>query len=422
MHDTHALGDRTHRELLLRGRAELADDGDVERQAEDPGDLGGDHDAAAGDAEHDRVGAAPRGERVGEIAPRGRAIGEDGHAPTVRRAPASRECPPRPASFYPDAWKGPAHERTGRDRTRSRHLRRRHPRRIGRPPQRRADDPQRRRPGGARRRGGTVVLRGGGAPSPRVRRLEPRDRARRRRCADRQHPSGHRGDGPLQRRSGARVRAVRDARRDLGRSRRGDPRTRLVHRVLPAVRLRPPRLRGAVRGEARAVLATPRREARHLAGDDPRRARRGGRLPQDRERPRARGSASAARPSPSCGRHGTATGSCSRSSAVPRTGSGPSSICTTGRSQSFERDRLPGGGPLARPRRRHRPAGLGRGVRGLRGDEQHHRTRARLAAVQPHALPARRRARGRPLRRLARDRRPQDRRHRPARSASSGST
>ena len=43
-----------------------------------------------------------------------------------------------------------------------------------------ADDPQRRRPGGARRRGRAVVLRGGGAPPPRVRRLEPRDRARRR--------------------------------------------------------------------------------------------------------------------------------------------------------------------------------------------------------------------------------------------------
>ena len=48
-------------------------------------------------------------------------------------------------------------------------------------------------------------------------------------------------------------------RRGLERARRGHPRARLVHRVLPAVRLRPRRLRGAVRGEARSVRRAARR-------------------------------------------------------------------------------------------------------------------------------------------------------------------
>ncbi len=73
---------------------------------------------------------------------------------------------------------------------------------------------------------------------------------------------------------------------------------------------------------------------------------------------------------------------------------------------------LPGRRALARTHRRHRPAGLGRGLRGVRGDEQHHRAGARMAPVQSHAVPARRRAGRRDLRRLAGDGRAQDRRHR----------
>ena len=42
------------------------------------------------------------------------------------------------------------------------------------------------------------------------------------------------------------------------RSRGGHPRPRLVHRVVPAVRLRPGRLRPPLRGEDRAVLPAPR--------------------------------------------------------------------------------------------------------------------------------------------------------------------
>ena len=46
------------------------------------------------------------------------------------------------------------------------------------------------------------------------------------------------------------------------RPRRGDPRPRLVHRVVPAVRLRARAVRGAVRGEARPVRAAAARSSR----------------------------------------------------------------------------------------------------------------------------------------------------------------
>ena len=48
--------------------------------------------------------------------------------------------------------------------------------------------------------------------------------------------------------------------------RRGDPRARLLHRVLPVVRLRAERVRGAVRGEAQAVRGTPRGRTGDLGG------------------------------------------------------------------------------------------------------------------------------------------------------------
>ena len=86
----------------------------------------------------------------------------------------------------------------------------------------------------------------------------PRSCSRPRPPAPSEHPPRHRSDGPLLRRPGARVRAVRHARRRLTRPRRGHPRTRIVHRVVPAVRLRPARLRGALRGEARPLLAAAR--------------------------------------------------------------------------------------------------------------------------------------------------------------------
>ncbi len=107
MHHPHAVGDGSHRELLVRRCAELADDRDVERQSEDPGDLGGDDDTATGNAEHDGIRTAPGGERLGEFTTRVDAVGEDGHMPTVRlRRPAGAGMPARHPSFYAVAWKG----------------------------------------------------------------------------------------------------------------------------------------------------------------------------------------------------------------------------------------------------------------------------------------------------------------------------
>ena len=57
------------------------------------------------------------------------------------------------------------------------------------------------------------------------------------------HPPRIGGDGAQHRRSGARLPALLDAQRDLERARRGDPRPRIVHRVVSALRLRPRRLR-----------------------------------------------------------------------------------------------------------------------------------------------------------------------------------
>ena len=54
--DQHAaLADGAHRELVLEGDPDLADDDDVERHPQGSGHLGPDRDAAAGQAEHDDV-------------------------------------------------------------------------------------------------------------------------------------------------------------------------------------------------------------------------------------------------------------------------------------------------------------------------------------------------------------------------------
>ena len=129
--------------------------------------------------------------------------------------------------------------------------------------QRRADHPQRRRPGGARRRGRARRSSGWGsttAPSSRSR--APRSCWRPRPPAPR---SIHLGTAVTVLSSDDPVRVYeRFATLDAvsQRPRRGHPRARLVHRVVPAVRLRPARLRGALRGEARAVLAAARPRSR----------------------------------------------------------------------------------------------------------------------------------------------------------------
>ena len=71
------------------------------------------------------------------------------------------------------------------------------------------------------------------------------------------------GDGAEHGRSRARVPAVLDAQRGVERARRSDPRPRIVHRVVSALRLRPVALRGALRGQALAV----RRAAQGRPGD-----------------------------------------------------------------------------------------------------------------------------------------------------------
>ena len=68
------------------------------------------------------------------------------------------------------------------------------------------------------------------------------------------------------------------------RSRRGHPRARFVHRVVPAVRVRPVRLRHAVRGEGGAVRGVAQRAAGDLERDDARSADQGVGVPAHRLR------------------------------------------------------------------------------------------------------------------------------------------
>ena len=77
------------------------------------------------------------------------------------------------------------------------------------------------------------------APPARLRRLGAGGRARRGRGAHHAHPAHERRLGPELGRSRARVPGLRHARPALGRPRRDHGRPRLVHRVVPAVRLRP---------------------------------------------------------------------------------------------------------------------------------------------------------------------------------------
>ena len=229
-------------------------------------------------------------------------------------------------------------------RTRTRHLRRRHARRGGRAAQRRADHPQRRRPGGARRRGRAVVLRGGGAPPPRVRRLEPRDRARRRGRAHRAASTS----APRSPCSPAMIRcASTSGSRRSTRSRSGRAEVILGRgSFIESFPLFGYDLRDyEVLFEEKLDLFSQLLDEKPVTWQGTTRAPLDDaeRVPQDRERAHAPGSASAARPSPSCAPPATATASCSRSSAARPTASGRSSTSTTARSTRFEREPLPVG-------------------------------------------------------------------------------
>ena len=150
----------------------------------------------------------------------------------------------------------------------------------------------------ARRPGRPRRLRRRRAPPPGLRRLGARGRARRRRRAHRAHPPDERGQRAQLGRPRARVPGLRDARPALGRPRGDHGRPRLVHRVVPAVRLRPRRLRRALRREARAAAAAARVGARHAGrAATARRSTTVGVYPRP-SRTRCRsGSRSAARPS-----------------------------------------------------------------------------------------------------------------------------
>ncbi|CAA9537440.1 MAG: Putative oxidoreductase, partial [uncultured Solirubrobacteraceae bacterium] len=110
----------------------------------------------------------------------------------------------------------------------------------------------------ARRRGRPRRLRPRRAPPARLRRLVARRGPRGRRRAHLEHPPDQRGHRPQLRRPGPRLPAVRDARPAVGRAGRDHGRPGLVHRVVPAVRPGPRRLRPPVLREARAAARGPR--------------------------------------------------------------------------------------------------------------------------------------------------------------------
>ena len=119
-----------------------------------------------------------------------------------------------------------------------------------------AGDPRRRRRGRARRPGGRRLHRRRRAPPSRLRRIDARRRARGDRVADGADPARFGRDRALERRPDPGVPAVRDPRRGVERSCRGHPRAWLVHRVVPAVRLRPRPVRGSC--STRSSTCSPR--------------------------------------------------------------------------------------------------------------------------------------------------------------------
>ena len=81
-HDADAaFADRPHRQLLVPGRAELADHDHVERRTERVGDLAGDGDTTPGQAEHHDVGSPEALQLMGQLPARLHPIGEDHRLP-----------------------------------------------------------------------------------------------------------------------------------------------------------------------------------------------------------------------------------------------------------------------------------------------------------------------------------------------------
>ena len=213
------------------------------------------------------------------------------------------------------------------------------------------------------------------------------------------HPPDQRGHRAQLGRPGARLPGLRHARPALRRSRGDHGRARLVHRVVPAVRLRPRRLRRAVRREARAAARAARLRAGHLVRPAPRGARGRGRVPAARAGPAAR--LGRGRRHPAVGR--------ARRQARPAAGAGDHRR-GAGALRAARRA-LPRRRRAGRARRRQLRVGINshtyvadtpeqaarRVLPGLRGDDEPHRPRARLVgddarAVRLPALAARRAA------------------------------
>ena len=243
----------------------------------------------------------------------------------------------------------------------------------------------------AGRRGRARRVRRGRAPPARVHRLRARGRAGRGGGANVEDPADVRGLRAELRRPRARLPGLRDARPDLRRARRDHGRPRLVHRVLPALRLRPRRLPRALRRAPGPAAAHPRVDARDLAGPPPRADRGPRRLP-------------APRPGPAAGvDRGRRHAGVGRARRVARAADGagdhrrPAVALRAVRRAAPPRRRA--GRPpapealdqLPRVHRRHDAAGAGRGVPGAQDGDGQDRPRARLGADEPRAV--RRRAR-----------------------------
>ena len=161
------------------------------------------------------------------------------------------------------------------------HVPARHGRRVRTADQRRPGDPERGRGSGPRRGGRNRLLQHRRALPHRVHGLGEPCRARRDRQPNGTHPARKRRDRAQHTGSGPAVHRLRHARRRLERPRAADRRTRLADRVVPALRIRPRRLRGVVRGEARPPRAPAPRTARDLVGQLPVRAHEPVREPAD---------------------------------------------------------------------------------------------------------------------------------------------
>ena len=280
----------------------------------------------------------------------------------------------------------------------------------------RPGDPEHRRGGGPRRGGRNRLLQHRRALPHGVHGLGGPCSPRRDRQPNGTDPARHLRNGPQHPGPGAAVHRLRHARRRVERPRAADRRPRLADGILPALRLRPRRLRGAVRGEARPARSPAARAARDLGGELPVGAHQPVREPAD---PRG--------PHPDLGRRRwqPAIGR-ARRTLRPAVDAGDHRRkaralralrrALQARARAARTAGAADRAALAGLRRRDRRGGARDPVALLQGAVRVGGARARLAAADLRAVPGRGRSRL-DVRRLARDRREQDRRRRCERSA-----